>query len=100
MKANRRRKKGVYRSKNWSVYVLRCADTTLYTGISNNVMRRLKKHNNGSGAKYITEKRRPVSLVYEESGFNYGQALKRERKIKSMAKAGKEALVRRQAERS
>jgi predicted GIY-YIG superfamily endonuclease len=81
------------RKKNWSVYMVRCADRTLYTGISNDIKRRVKMHNSGKGAKYIVPSRRPVEIVYEEKGFDYGQALKRERKIKDSGKKAKERLA-------
>jgi len=81
------------RKKNWSVYMVRCADTTLYTGISNDVKRRVKMHNAGRGAKYIVPSRRPVELVYVEEGFDAGGALKRERKIKKSGKPAREKLV-------
>ena len=92
-KKNKLKRKRVYSAKNWSVYIVRCADLTLYTGISNNVKERLKKHNGGRGARYVTAGRRPVSLVYEERGFAYGKALKREREIKRAGKKGKEGLL-------
>jgi putative endonuclease len=80
--------------KDWKVYVVRCADKTLYTGISNNVAERVKKHNSGRGAKYIVAERRPVKLVYVEEGFDVGGALKRELQIKRSGKAAKEKLVK------
>lgn len=80
--------------KNWSVYMVRCADTTLYTGISNDVEHRVKKHNAGKGSKYIIPSRRPVEMVYVEEGFDMGQALKRERIIKKAGKDVKENLAR------
>ena len=87
-------KKSVYKGKQWSVYMVRCADTTLYTGISNDVKRRVKMHNAGKGAKYIVPARRPVKLVYVEEGFEISQALKRERGIKNSGKTAREKLLR------
>src|SRR5690606_7797478 len=61
----------------WSVYIVRCADGTLYTGISTDVAARIAAHNRGSGAKY-TRSRMPVELVYQEPAFDRGAAQKRE----------------------
>lgn len=82
------------KKNNWSVYIVRCRDGSLYTGISNDVKQRMETHNTGKGAKYITSARRPVKLLYVEEGFDVGGALKREIAIKSSGKAAKEALVR------
>ena len=59
----------------WYVYLLRCADDTLYAGCTNDPPRRLQQHNAGQGAKY-TRSRRPVSLVYLEQAGDHGQALR------------------------
>jgi predicted GIY-YIG superfamily endonuclease/Fe-S-cluster containining protein len=83
------------KKKNWSVYVVRCKDASLYTGISNDVKHRIKSHNSGKGAKYITAARRPVKLLYVEEGFDVGGALKREYAIKHSGKPAKELLVKR-----
>lgn len=80
--------------RNWSVYMARCADGTLYTGISNDVKRRIKMHNDGKGAKYIIPARRPVEVVYVEEGYTLPKAMKREIRIKKAGKAAKEELVR------
>jgi predicted GIY-YIG superfamily endonuclease len=80
------------KKKKWSVYVVRCADKTLYTGISNDVKHRIDMHNSGKGAKYIIPARRPVELMYVEEGYDVGAALKREIMIKSSGKAAKELL--------
>lgn len=77
---------------SYTVYILRCADDTLYTGITNNVPRRLCAHNSGKGAKY-TRARRPVSLVYEEACESRSQALRRELAIKGMTREAKLALI-------
>ena len=77
----------------YHVYILRCADDTLYTGSTNDIEKRVLMHNTGkTGAKY-TKPRRPVTLVYSESFATKGQALKREWEIKSLARAGKLALL-------
>lgn len=77
----------------WSVYVLRCSDGTLYTGITNNVEARLLKHNSGKGAAY-TRTRAPVALYYKEEGFTRSAALVREAEIKRMPKIKKEELAK------
>ncbi len=74
------------------VYLLLCADGTLYCGSTNNLEKRLVAHNGGvSGARY-TRGRRPVRLVYVEKGFIRGEALSREATIKRMTKKEKQAL--------
>ncbi|NLV16178.1 MAG: GIY-YIG nuclease family protein [Syntrophomonadaceae bacterium] len=73
------------------VYILRCSDGTLYTGITPDLAERLAKHNQGKGAKY-TRGRRPVSLVYSESVPDISLAIKREREIKRMSRSQKLAL--------
>ena len=66
------------------VYMVRCADDTLYTGITDNLERRIKTHNSGKGAKY-TRGRRPVVLVYQEACADKPEALRRELAIKQMS---------------
>ena len=78
--------------RSWSVYIVRCADGSLYTGTAKGVEARLAKHNCGRGAAY-TRSRRPVSLVYREDGLTRSEALVREAGIKSLSKPGKESLV-------
>lgn len=72
----------------WYVYILRCADQTLYTGITNRLQQRLRAHNAGKGAKY-TKGRRPVHLLYWETCTDKSAALKREAAIKKMRRAEK-----------
>jgi len=74
------------------VYILRCADGTLYTGYAVDVEQRCAAHNAGRGARY-TAGRRPVEVVYSESCESIGAALKREHAIKRMSRAEKEALI-------
>jgi len=78
-------------SSDWSVYLLKCADSTLYTGISNNLSKRLEAHNLGRGAKY-TKGRRPVSVIYQENNLTRSEALKREVQLKKMTRKEKIAL--------
>lgn len=77
----------------WSVYVVRCADDSLYTGIAKSVEKRLAQHNSGRGAAY-TRSRRPVSLHYREDGFTRSGALVREARVKRLPRAEKEGLGR------
>lgn len=75
------------------LYILRCHDTTLYTGITVDLERRIKEHNTSDkGAKY-TRSRRPVTLVYTESLETKSAALKREIAIKKMSRTQKEGLL-------
>lgn len=76
----------------WIVYVLRCAGETLYAGITNNLEKRLKAHRAGRGAKY-TRGRLPLELVYQEQAVSRGDATRRERRIKSLGRSGKLALI-------
>jgi predicted GIY-YIG superfamily endonuclease len=74
------------------VYIVRCADGTLYTGYARDPHERTAVHNTGKGAKY-TASRRPVALVYSEPCESLGGALRREIQIKRWTRARKEALV-------
>ncbi len=78
--------------KGWFVYILRCADGTLYTGISNDVSRRLTQHNAGKASRY-TRTRLPVELVYQEPQDSRSLALKRELSIKALTRRQKETLI-------
>jgi predicted GIY-YIG superfamily endonuclease len=75
------------------VYIVRCADGTLYTGYALDPQERERVHNAGRGAKY-TAGRRPVSLVYAEPCDTVGAALQREHQVKRLTRRQKEALVR------
>ena len=77
----------------WFVYVVRCCDGTLYTGISRDVAARLAKHNQGTGARY-TRGRGPVALVHEERTKSQGAALRREAAIKALSRRQKLELAR------
>ncbi len=74
------------------VYVLQCADKTLYTGYTNDLQKRIKVHNLGKGAKY-TRARLPVTLVYYEEVETKSIALSREHGIKKMTRRQKEILI-------
>jgi len=77
----------------WHLYILQCADDTLYTGITNDLANRLTTHNAGKGAKY-TRSRLPVVLVYSEPHPDKSSALRREIAVKKMGRAQKLALIR------
>lgn len=74
------------------VYIVECADGTLYTGWTTDVEKRLQTHNAGEGAKY-TRSRRPVRLLYSEPCADKSAALKREAEIKRLSRAKKLALI-------
>lgn len=76
----------------WFVYILRCGDGTLYTGVTDNVPRRLAAHRAGKGAKY-TRGRGPLALVYQEPQPDKSAALRREWQIKKLSRAEKLRLV-------
>lgn len=78
--------------KRWVVYMVRCSDGSLYTGVTTDLKRRLDEHNSGKGAKY-TRSRTPVSPVYIELGHDQSSALSREAEIKSLSKEEKESLA-------
>ena len=75
------------------VYILRCADDTLYCGWTNDLENRIKNHNAGTGAKY-TRARRPVELVYYEEYEDKSEALSREWHIKRLPRAEKLKLIK------
>ena len=77
----------------WFVYLLRCADGSLYTGITNDVPRRLEQHNAGTASRY-TRSRLPAVLVYQEEQASRSLALKRELAIKALSREAKESLIR------
>lgn len=74
------------------VYVLECADETLYTGYTTNVDRRVREHDDGDGAKY-TRARTPVELVYTEQFDSRSTAMQREYEIKQLSRSEKESLI-------
>ncbi len=80
-------------AERWFVYILRCADGSLYTGIAKDVDRRLEQHNAGTASRY-TRSRLPVSLEYQEEQPSQSMALKREVATKALSRKAKEALIR------
>ena len=81
--------------KKWYVYILQCADKTLYTGITNNLNKRISDHNKGLGAKY-TKGRNPLHLVFKEQHSDRVSAAKKESKIKKLTKKEKLILIHNQ----
>lgn len=79
--------------KQWYLYILRCGDGTLYTGIAVDVQKRFQAHVQGKGAKY-TRGRGPLELLYEEACGAHGDALRRELQVKALSRQEKEALIR------
>ena len=77
----------------WTVYLARCSDGSLYTGITTDPIRRMAEHNSGSGAAY-TRTRRPIRLVYWETADDRSGALRREHAIRRLTRREKEGLVR------
>ncbi|GFO67548.1 hypothetical protein GMLC_11270 [Geomonas limicola] len=76
---------------NWLVYLIRCSDGTLYTGITTDIERRLREHATGKGAKYFRG-REPVELLYLEEGHDRSSASRREIAIKRLKRTEKDLL--------
>ncbi len=79
-------------ANTWKLYILRCGDGSLYTGITTNVEKRLEAHCSGKGAKY-TRGRGPLELVYSEDCGDHSAALKRELEIKALPREEKLKLT-------
>ncbi len=79
---------------SWFVYILRCADGTLYTGVTLDLARRHRQHNAGTASRY-TRSRLPTKLVYREAQATRSAALKREYAIKALTRREKQILIRR-----
>ncbi len=73
---------------SWKVYIVRCSDESLYTGVTKDLERRIDEHNSGKGAKY-TSSRTPVELVWSEPKSSRSEAQKREYEIKSFSREKK-----------
>lgn len=78
---------------NWYLYILRCGDGSLYTGITTNPEKRLQTHRQGKGAKY-TRGRGPLEIVYQELCGSRAEASRREWQIKQLTREQKEQLLR------
>jgi len=79
---------------DWFVYILECNDNTLYTGITNNLEKRIEQHNHGQEAAKYTRVRRPVKCVYHEPQANRSKATKREMEIKKLSRIKKLQLIK------
>jgi predicted GIY-YIG superfamily endonuclease len=79
--------------KNWIVYFLQCNDGSFYSGITNDLNRRLIQHREGRAARY-TRSRRPVKIVYHEPCASRSEALKRESAVKALSRKEKEKLIK------
>ena len=77
----------------WKLYILRCGDGSLYTGITTDVEKRLEAHRSGKGAKY-TRGRAPLELVYQEDCGDHAAALKRELEIKALPREEKLKMIK------
>ena len=78
--------------KDWTVYILRCGDGSLYTGIAKDVQARVKQHSEGRGGGY-TRTRLPIKLLYQQEGLTHSEALIREAQIKAMPRSKKEGII-------
>ncbi|HUL01532.1 MAG TPA: GIY-YIG nuclease family protein [Nitrospirota bacterium] len=81
------------KTSSWLLYLLLCSDGTLYTGITTNLSRRLKQHNNGKAARY-TRSRRPVRVVFQEPCSSKSHALRKEHTVKSMTRKKKDDYIK------
>jgi len=77
----------------WLLYVVKCRDNTLYTGITNDLPRRLTQHNNGTASRY-TRSRLPVKLLYQERCCGRSSALRKEYRMKALSRQEKEVYIR------
>lgn len=84
--------KNMVTANNWTVYLLSCADGTLYCGCTNDVDRRLRTHNSGKGSRY-TRSRLPVSIVASRHGLSHGDALRLEYQIKQLPRQAKISVL-------
>jgi predicted GIY-YIG superfamily endonuclease len=80
------------RLPGWRLYIVQCSDDTLYTGITNDIDRRMKQHNAGTASRY-TRSRLPVTLLYTERCLSKASALKKEYAIKQFSRPEKEAYI-------
>jgi putative endonuclease len=76
----------------WNIYIIECKDGKLYTGITNDLKRRIKQHNSGNGCRF-TKYRIPVKLLYTEKASGRSEALKREAQIKKLPRQKKLELI-------
>ena len=88
-----RKPKAKRSGEKWFVYMVRCADGSLYTGITKDVVRRCQQHNAGTASRY-TRSHRPVKKIFQEAHPDQSSALKREAAIKAMNRRGKLTMIR------
>jgi putative endonuclease len=86
-------KKRKKRASAWLLYILKCRDGTLYTGITTDLPRRVRQHNDGRASRY-TRSRLPAKLIFSEPCRNRSQALKREYAMKRLSRKEKKAYIR------
>ena len=79
----------------WTLYILKCNDDSYYTGITNNIEKRIADHEAGKGAKY-TRGRGPFEIVYQEKWLDRSSASKREFEVKKLSRSEKENLLKKQ----
>jgi putative endonuclease len=79
--------------KNFWVYIVMCSDDSYYTGVTNDIERRIWEHNNDIDEKHYTFKKRPVELVFCELHYDIYQAIDREKQIKRWSRLKKKALI-------
>jgi len=84
--------------RRWFVYIVKCSDGTLYTGITNDLARREAQHNSGTASRY-TRSRRPVKIVHQEPCRNRSSALKKEYAVKLLSRTEKEEYIIRHAKK-
>ncbi len=80
-------------SKQWFLYILKCRDGTLYTGITNNLARRLKQHSKGTASRY-TRSRLPVRMLFQEPCCGKSEALRKEYAMKALTRKQKELYIK------
>jgi putative endonuclease len=78
---------------DWTVYMLRCADNSLYTGITTDLVRRVEEHNGKKSISKYTRARQPVTLVYQEKAESRSLASQREYQLKKLSRKQKETLI-------
>jgi len=83
---------GALRRRGWCLYLVKCADSSLYTGITSDLQRRIAQHNSGTASRY-TRSRLPVELVHCEGCRDKSAALKKEYRVKSLSRSAKEAYI-------
>ena len=86
------KKSSIKKSTRWHLYILKCSDNTFYTGMTSDLQRRLKMHNDGKASRY-TRCRLPVIIIYQERCLNKSSALKKEYKMKSLTRKEKEQYI-------